>query len=164
MCDSIVHVYRYTVILSYTVTFQRLDQSCSTFYTEDQGFTPCSRVLSVYFCSFVFSSNQPQSMLLSNRAGTIGLGCYKILFFFPQVNKLHCFFKSLKKTWRYSWEKQEVQLVSFLFLSTDSVSFFSFFDGEISTQHPHSEPLRAGMYPLDPALHSFLAKINFEIL
>lgn len=103
-------------------------------------------------------------MLLSNRAGTIGLGCYKILFFFPQVNKLHCFFKSLKKTWRYSWEKQEVQLVSFLFLSTDSVSFFSFFDGEISTQHPHSEPLRAGMYPLDPALHSFLAKINFEIL
>lgn len=25
MCDSIVHVYRYTVILSYTVTFQRLD-------------------------------------------------------------------------------------------------------------------------------------------
>lgn len=25
MCDSIVHVYRYTVISSYTVTFQRLD-------------------------------------------------------------------------------------------------------------------------------------------
>ena len=25
MCDSIVHVYRYTVILSYTVTFHRLE-------------------------------------------------------------------------------------------------------------------------------------------
>lgn len=51
------------------------------------------------------------------------------------------------KNRRYSW------LVSINWLVS-----FSVFDGEISTQHPHSEPLRAGMYPLDPALHSFLAE------
>lgn len=51
----------------------------------------------------------------------------KFIFFFPQVNKLHCFFKSLKKTWRYSWEKQEVQLVSSCFYQLTCISSFSFF-------------------------------------
>lgn len=40
----------------------------------------------MYFCSFVFSSNQPQSMLLSNRAGKIELGCYKMHFFHKWIN------------------------------------------------------------------------------
>ena len=136
MCDSIVHVYRYTVIfvVHSDISTTRLE----LFYILHRrlGFftmfkSPVSVFLQlrrVFFCFFFsFSSNQPQSMLLSNRAGKIELGCccccccccfcccYKILFF-SQVNKLHCYFKSLKKkkkTWRYSWEKQEVQLVSF---------------------------------------------------
>lgn len=68
-------------------------------------------------------------------------------------------------------QKQEVQSVSFCFYQLIFLFFFvlfNFFEGEISTQHPHSEPHRAGMYPLDPALHSFLAnktkKTDLEIL
>lgn len=81
------------------------------------------------------------------------------------MNKLQCFFFLKKKPGgtfgknrRYSW------LVSvFINWLVSFFLFFSCFDGEISTQHPHSEPLRAGMYPLDPALHSFLAKIKNKI-
>lgn len=90
-----------------------------------------------------------------------------LFFFFPQVNKRRGLLlkvsknlevrlgktnKKKNKNRRYS-RLVSVSINWFFFFFV----LFNFFEGEISTQHPHSEPHRAGMYPLDPALHSFLA-------
>lgn len=125
MCDSIVHVYRYTVILSYTVTFQRLE----LFYILHRRLGFLHHVQESRQCIFAalcFLQINPRVCCYQIELVRLNWVVRKIkLFFFSQVNKLHCFFcfcfLSLKKTWRYSWEKQEVQ---FLFWSTDSYLIF----------------------------------------
>lgn len=130
MCDSIVHVYRYTVILSYTVTFQRLELLYILHRRLSKVLHHVQESCQCIFAALCLLLINPRVMLLSNRAGKIELGCFKkkkksCFFLHKWINFIGfafffcCFFLFLisflnfKKTWRYSWDKQEVQLVGF---------------------------------------------------
>lgn len=92
MCDSIVHVYRYTVILSYTVTFQRLE----LFYILHRRLGFLHHVQESRQCIFAalcFLQINPRVCCYQIELVRLNWVVRKIkLFFFSQVNKLHCFF------------------------------------------------------------------------
>lgn len=140
LSDSIVHVlqiYSYLVVHSDISTTRVVLHSLHRrlgFYTMFKKSCQC------IFAALCFLQINPRVCCYQIELVRLSWVVIKC-FFFSQVNKLHCFFVCLfcfcffccfsffksQKTWRYSWEKQEVQLVSFCFYQPICNNFFFLF-------------------------------------